>query len=124
MTNLILLFGVLITLAGFLLLVRPGVLLGFMDSNRNKAWIHVMAVVTRVILGLLLISQSELSRFPAIIEVLGWISLVAAMILLFIGPGNFQRLMGWVLAKLRPYGRIGGLLSAVFGVFLIYAFIQ
>lgn len=74
-------------------------------------------------LGIFLILQSSMSKYPTIIEIIGWLSLIAAICLLLIGRNNFQKLMIWVITKIKPYGRTSGLLSTAFGVFLVYAFI-
>ena len=85
--------------------------------------IHILAVVVRLILGVLLITQSDISKFPFTIEVIGWLSIVAAIFLAAMGRYNFKRLMLWALSFLKPYARVGGVFAAIFGTFLLYAFI-
>ena len=70
-----------------------------------------------------LIQQSNLSRFPIAIEVIGWISIVAAVSLAVMGRRNFNRLMSWALSVAKPFARIGGVIAAAFGAFLVYAFV-
>ena len=67
--------------------------------------------------------QSNISEFPFVIEVIGWLSIVAAIFLAVIGRRNFNRLMSWALSLSKPFGRVGGVLAAAFGAFLIYAFV-
>lgn len=123
MTLLIILFGILIIIAGAWLLIDPKMIMGFLASQHEQLWIHCIAVVTRIVLGMALIMQSSVSRFPTIIEILGWLAIIAAIVLAVIGRGHFKRLMNWLLTGLKPYARFGGLISTVFGGFLIYAFI-
>jgi len=123
MTLLIILFGVLITMAGIVIIINPETLFGFLRNHSEKLVLQVLAVGARVVLGLLLINQSSESRYPLVIEVIGWISLAAAIFLAVIGRRNFSRLMSWALSFVKPYGRLGGMLAAAFGVFLVHAYI-
>ena len=123
MTALIMIFAALTLLAGIVIIINPEVIFGYLRNNLNRLVIHLLAVVVRLALGALLIIQSDLSRFPVVIEVIGWLSIVAALFLAVMGRYNFQRLMLWALSFLKSYGRVGGVFAAVFGAFLIYAFI-
>ncbi|WP_299981459.1 hypothetical protein [Desulfobacula sp.] len=123
MTVLIMIFGSLILLAGIVIIINPEVIFGFLRNNLDKVGLHILAIVVRLILGVLLIYQSNVSKFPFVIEILGWLSIVAAISLSVIGRRNFNRLMSWALSFVKPFGRVGGFLAAAFGAFLIYAFV-
>ena len=123
MTNVILLFSLLTFIAGIIILFDPEIIFGVLRDNLDKPGLQVMAVVLRLVLGILLIEYATLSRFPLTIEVLGWLSIAAALTFVLIGRANFLRLMNWALSLLKPYGRIGGVFAAGFGAFLFYAFI-
>ena len=123
MTNLILLFGLLTFIAGIIILFDPEIIFGVIRDNLDKAGLQVVAIVLRLVLGILLIEYAPLSRFPLTIEVLGWLSIAAAVTFILIGRNNFLQLMRWALSLLKPYGRIGGVFAAGFGAFLVYAFI-
>jgi hypothetical protein len=110
-------------MAGIVIIINPETLFGFLRNNSEKLVLQVLAVGARVVLGLLLIYQSSESRYPLVIEVIGWISLAAALFLAVIGRRNFSRLMSWALSFVKPYGRLGGILAAAFGVFLVHAYI-
>lgn len=123
MTIVIVLFATLIVLAGVVLLVNPETIFGLLRNNINSAAIHAIAVLTRLILGVLLLTQSYLARFPLVMEVLGWTFIVAGLSLAIIGRANFRKLMSWVLIKFKPFGRFAGVIAIAFGGFLAYAFI-
>lgn len=123
MTALIIIFGVMTLLAGIVIVINPEVIFGLLRSNHDKLAIHILAVVVRLIIGSLLISQSGLSKYPLVIEILGWLSVVAALSLAVMGRHNFHRLMSWVLKFLKPFGRVGGVFAIAFGGVLIYAFV-
>jgi len=123
MTVLIIIFGILTLLAGIVLIINPEVIFGFLRNNLDKLILHILAVVIRLVIGALLIYQSSISKFPFVIEVIGWLSIVAAIFLAVMGRRNFNRLMSWALSLVKPIGRVGGVLAAAFGAFLIYAFV-
>ena len=123
MTILIIIFGALTLSAGIVIVINPEVIFGFLRNNFDKPVPHILAVVIRLILGALLIYQSNISKFPFLIEVIGWLSIVAAIFIAVMGRRNFNRLMSWALSLVKPIGRVGGVLAAAFGAFLIYAFV-
>jgi hypothetical protein len=123
MTLLIIIFGALTLLAGIVIVINPEVIFGFLRNNLDKLVLHILAVVVRIVLGALLICQSNISKFPFVIEVIGWLSIVAAIFLAVMGRRNFNRLMSWALSLSKPFGRVGGILAVAFGAFLIYAFV-
>ena len=123
MTVLIIIFGALTLLAGVVIVINPEVIFSFLRNNLDKLILHILAVVVRLVIGVLLIHQSNVSKFPFVIEFIGWLSIVAAVFLAVMGRRNFNRLMSWALSLLKPFGRVGGVFAAAFGGFLIYAFV-
>jgi len=123
MILLIIMFGALTLLAGIVIVINPEVIFGFLRNNLDKLVLHILAVVIRLVLGALLIYQSNISKFPFVIEVVGWLSIVAAISLVIMGRRNFNRLMSWALSLSRSIGRVGGIIAVAFGAFLIYAFV-
>ena len=121
MSYVILIFGILILLIGAIILAKPETVLGILRDHFDVLTIHVLAVVVRIILGVALISYAGQSKYPIVLEVLGWISLAAALVLGVIGRSNFKRLMKWALDLASSYGRVGGFFAVLFGSFLVYA---
>lgn len=109
--------------AGFVLLAKPEIIFKVLRENSNKLWLHIGAVVVRLLLGVLLVSQASVSRFPVTMEIIGWIAIVAAIVFMVIGRKRFIRLISWAFSLVKQFGYIGGILALSFGTFLIYAFI-
>lgn len=123
MTIPIIVFGSLILLSGVLLIASPETIFGFLRNNIENSAIHVIAVMVRLIIGILLLTQSSLSKYPLAINSVGWFFIVAGISLAVIGRNNFGKLLSWVLVNLKPFGRFAGLMAIAFGGFLVYAFI-
>lgn len=123
MTIFIIIFGALTLLAGIVIVVNPELIFGLLNKNTEKLALQILAVTVRLLLGALLIHQSDASKYPFVIEIIGWLSLVAAIVFAVIGRDNFKRLMSWALSLSKPFGRVGGVIAICFGAFLIYAFV-
>ncbi len=124
MVELIVAIGLLLVVASTVILVKPNLVFGYLLNHIEKYYIYWSAIVARLLIGLLLISLSSESLFPLITRILGFITLGVGAVLLMIGKENFQNLGKKVLNMAEPFGRIGGILGLVFGLFLIHAFIH
>ncbi|WP_019028181.1 hypothetical protein [Colwellia piezophila] len=123
MSILIIIFGLLMFLAGMSLMTNPEVIVGLLKRNSDKLWLHIGAVLVRLMLGVLLVYQASVSKFPITLTVFGWIAIVAAIVFMMIGRNNFINLVSWAFSLMKPFARIGGGLAILFGSFLIYAFV-
>lgn len=81
--------------------------------------IHV-AVIVRVLLGVALILAAEESRFPAVFLALGWIAILAAVIIAFVGRERLRRFIAWFDRFSPTLVRVWLLFGIAFGGFLIY----
>ena len=123
MTLFIIIFGTLTCLAGIVIFVNPEIVFSFLRKNYDKIELQILAVAIRLVLGAFLIYQSSVSKYPLVIEIIGWLSIVAAVFFALIGRNNFSKLMAWALSQVKTLSRVGGIIAFVFGAFLIYAFI-
>ena len=123
MTFIIILFGLMTLLAGVIIVVNPEIIFGPLQKQVEKVSLQILAIGIRLVIGILLIQYADESRFPTIIEILGWLSIAAAVTFGVIGRRRFINLMVWAFSLLKTYGRIGGLFAMAFGGFLVYAFV-
>lgn len=115
-------FGGLLILIGAWILFDPEIIFSFAEDNLEKPSFYIAAIVARLVLGVILIISASQSKYPTIIKVLGFLSIIAALTFLIIGRESFQGFISSLLPFSKSYGLIGGLLSMAFGGFLIYAF--
>ncbi|MBX2883076.1 MAG: hypothetical protein KTR32_24195 [Granulosicoccus sp.] len=123
MTMWVIIVGVLLVIAGFLTAVNPRIPLNFIRDNLDSLWLYLVAIVVRLLLGGLLVSQADQAIFPLTIAVLGWIIIIAALGLAIMGRRRFEHFIARMLNIFSPFGRAAGCLAIAFGSFLIYAFI-
>jgi len=79
-----------------------------------------LAVGARIVLGVVLILVAPESRFPFAFQLLGWVALIAAVVLPLVGRSRISNLLEWF--ECRPRGWIRGwlLFGLMFGGFLIF----
>lgn len=123
MILLIILFAILIFVAGVVLMIRPSLVFDFLGSNSDKGWVYASAIVVRALLGWILIQQAVNSKFPLTVEIFGWLMLAAALFLLLLGRARFTRLIRWLTGKLSHLSRVAGIFAMIFGALLVYVFV-
>ena len=123
MNYVIILFGLLITVLSSIILVKPKAALNFFDANSGSLGLYITAVGVRIAMGVVLIIYAEQSRYPEAFEVIGYIVLVAGVILAIIGRKRFEQLVRWAMGLMEKMAWFAGLLGIAFGLFFIYAVI-
>lgn len=117
----VLLFAIFLVIIGAIMLGRPKVILTVLSRYSESMALHVMAVVVRLLLGGVLLFAASGSRFPATLEVIGWISIVAGLVVAVMGHRRFVKLMEWGMTVLPKYHHIVGLAGILLGIVLGYA---
>lgn len=121
MNYIILLFGTLIAFGGITLLIKPDIIFSVFTKHENSIGLHLFAIIIRVVLGVALIIGASESRFPVILQVLGWLSITAALVLGVIGRTRFRNLIKWAINLAPPFRSLAGIFAVLFGGFLVYA---
>jgi hypothetical protein len=123
MNYIIILFGLATIVAGVIIVINPDTVFGLLRKKSDVLGLHVLAVVARLILGTALIWCASSSKYPTAISIIGWITIVAAVVLGIMGRENFKRLMSWALGVSHIFARMGGILAVFIGAFLVYALV-
>ena len=120
MTWVVALFGIAIILLGILGLVRPGSLICLVQQPWQSQKGLYLSIGIRVVFGIVLLLAASQSRFPEAFRILGIISLVAAVVVPFLGFVRLQRFVQWWTRQSPGFVRGWSLVAATFGVFLFY----
>jgi len=89
---------------------------------RVSTGLRLTAGVVRIALGACLVLAAGQTRFPMVVAIFGWITLVAGIALLLIGNTLLQRVVGWFSSRLAPlWVRVAGLAGIALGAFLVFA---
>ncbi len=116
------LFGMLMILLGISLLIKPEIIFGWMENKTGNTSLYVFAIVVRLVLGMLFLVTAKESKYPGLIKILGYLFVIAAIILIVIGHENFRHFVVSIIPEFKPYASVSGILGIAFGAFLIYAF--
>ena len=119
----IFLFGVATCIVCALGIYAPNRLIEAVRSIWGKPWGIYAAVIVRLLLGALLIFAAPDARFPVVFKVLGWLSIIAAILIPLLGRTLLDRIINWFTALPSLLVRFWLLFGIAFGGFLIYCLI-
>ena len=112
-------FGILIILACARGLADPQDLLRQIDRFSGVGG-YVAAIIMRFALGFGALLAADASRLSPFLQVIGGLSLLAALVLLVMVRVRFVGLIGWVAGFSPSWLRIWLLFGMVFGVALVW----
>ena len=116
------LLGILIILFGVLIFIKPEIFFGWIEANRGNIAFYILAIVTRLVFGILFIIAAKDSKYPNAINIFGYLVLIAAIVFIFIGHTGFQDFVSSTIPFAKPAGSVLGLFGMALGGFLINAF--
>ena len=119
----VLILGSLVAVLSLWGIYAPGRLLAMVQGVMRRSAGLDVAVIARVLLGAALILAAAGSKFPTVFQVLGWLTLAAAVGLLFVGRERLARFVDWFDRFSPLLIRLWLLLGIAFGVFLVYGVI-
>ena len=118
--TIILLFGITMCAVCVLSIYSPNRLVKVVKTVGGKTWGIFVAIIVRLLLGMVLILLAPDTRFPVIFMVLGALFILSAIIIQFVGRNRINLLMTWI-ERLPPLSiRLWLLLGIAFGSLLIY----
>jgi len=116
----VVLFGLLIVSTCLWALFRPRWLFEFAKPMLEQGWLMFLAVGIRIVLGVALLLVAEDSAFPSAFNILGWIAIIAAVALPFIGMARVKALIDWMETLPQTAIRLWVVVGIAFGGFLLF----
>ncbi len=117
---LVMLFGALIFAAGAWSFSRPEMRVAFLGRLRAPGALWGIAAL-RLVMGIVLVSAAAGTRWPAFIEVLGWLAIVSGVIMPFFAGERLGRLLDWWTSQPPGLIRAWGLVALALGGALVFA---
>ena len=114
------LLGVFTLLMGVWGVLVPARLADFVTRFSSKGGLWFAAGI-RLVFGLALWFAAPASRAPLLLQVLGFVALVAAAILPFVGVDRFKRLIDWWTALSPNAMRFNSLFAVAVGAVILWA---
>lgn len=109
-------------MAGVGTLINPEIITDTFTDNSVDSSLYIGVIAFRLTFGFLLVWTAELSKYPKVIKIFGYLAIIAALIFILIGHDGFQNFMSEIIPVFTAQSQTAGLLSIVFGGFLIYAY--
>jgi hypothetical protein len=116
----VLALGVVVAALSLCGLFAPDKMMKLVAGAMDRDWGIHFAVVVRLILGAALIIAAPGSRFPQVFEVLGWIAVIAAVAIVFMGRERLRKFVAVFQRMSQAMIRIWLLFGCAFGAFLVY----
>ena len=112
--------GVLAAMIGLMGLANPKTIVGLVEYWRGPTRYYV-AVGVRMVLGVIFLVVAPSCRLPILVQVLGVISIVAAIVILIAGQERLDSFISWWLKRPPGVIRVSALFAFAFGILLVYA---
>ena len=113
------LVGLLIFVAGLLILKSPQIFRNAMNSFTGQRR-FLFAVIARIIIGAILLLEAPNLKFTLAMQIIGGISILAAVGLLLMGQERMDRMIDWFMRLSDEAFRLASGFSIALGAFLIY----
>lgn len=115
----VLVMGVAISALSLWGMFSPNRFRGFVREALEEDWGIHAAVVVRIFLGLALIIAAADSRFPILFQSIGWLALIAAVVLMLAGRVRLLGILVWIEKFSTTAVRLWMLSGLLFGGLLI-----
>lgn len=113
-------FGLLMSALSILMIADPENWSQGIVSFSTKFYFHLFEIFSRMFFGLGFIYYSDQSLFPNIILTIGYILITVSVGLAFTPPSKHKKFAVWSANKFKKQFRYFGIISFLFGLFIIY----
>ena len=120
MTVIVSILGVLAAAIGLMGVAQPRRIINLVEYWDGPTRFR-LAIVVRLVLGVVLLVVAPDCRLPIVVSVLGIIAIVAAVAILIVGQRRLDSFIGWWLTRPPAVIRVSALFALAFGVLLVYA---
>jgi hypothetical protein len=116
----VLLFGIAMCVLSVWAMFVPERLRQLVNAITYQAWGYYIAGVVRIMLGLALVLAAPGSRFPVVFQLVGWLTIAAAVGLLIIGQDRLKILAESFDRLSNTVYRAWLIIAVAFGLSLVY----
>ncbi len=115
------LFGLLMVLLSLSMVINPDRFASGIVSFSRMRIFHAFEIVSRIGFGAAAITGAADTRFPVTMTFMGWFLVVVGVGLMLTPPSQHRRFAAWSAQRFNGIFRPAGVLSLLFGLFIIYA---
>ncbi len=115
------LLGLLIGVAGIMVIARPGRVGDVAERMSTTSAIKAGAILGRIAIGILLLLAAPDTRLPTFMTILGFLSIIGGVALAVMKEAWVNTLVGWWANQSETILRVWGVLITLFGGVIVYA---
>jgi len=112
--------GIIVTAAGVIFLVRPLALKKYIAYLKQERRIYLVGIL-RVLLGALFLWVAPQCKLSAVMNVLGVLTLIGAVLIFILGLERVKKVLDWYDKKPVSVLRLLALIAIAIGVLIIYS---
>lgn len=118
----ILVVGCAVALVSFACLIVPAKLIELIDRLVVSTPLRVASGLIRIIIGSCFVLGAERTGLPMVVAALGWLAILAGLILLVAGDEVMQRIVEWFRAWVSvTFVRVGAVVGLALGGLVVWA---
>ena len=122
MSLLFILLSLLLLFVGAMLFHKPQGIISTVKIYADEVGLQVAASLGRILIGIALIGFAGTSNLPGLISLLGWVTLIAGVVFLFMPQAKFRDFILMALDKVNELHKVVGAIVVVIGLIVLYAF--
>lgn len=108
-------------LLSVLMVIDPGGWSNGILKFSRMPYFHVFEIVSRLSFGIIFIAYAQQTLYPVVISAFGYLMVAVSVGLLVAGSSRHKQFANWSAKKFRRTFRPAGMVSTVFGAFIIYS---
>ncbi len=120
MSAIVSIFGATAAIIGLLGLANPKCIINLVQHWRGPTRFR-LAIGVRLVLGVILLVVAPTCRLPVVVQAVGVIAIVAAIVILIVGQRRLDSFIDWWLTCPPAVIRVSAMFAFSFGLLLIYA---
>jgi len=114
-------FGMLMVSLSIIMLVNPTYWSEGIISFSKKPYFHLFEILSRLLFGIVFILFSDQTNYPVIMLVIGYLLVIVSAGLSLTPVSKHKQFAVWSAQRFIKVFRPAGLVSLLFGLFLVYA---
>ena len=117
----IIFFGALMIVISGIMIISPAYWSHSIKRFSQMPYFHLSEIITRLVAGVIFVVYAAQTQSPTVITIVGYIFLAVGGGLMLTPPSAHRRFAVWSVEKFQKVFRPAGVVSLLFGIFLIYS---
>lgn len=113
-------FGLIMICLSIVMIVNPNYWSDGIVSFSNRSYFHWFEVISRLVAGVVFVLFNQSTLYPQLILSIGYLLIAVGIGLVIMGSDKHRKFAVWSAHNFKSTFRPAGVVSLIFGIFLIY----